>query len=297
MIGKVLIFGGGGFVGGNLATIARQTGWTVSIADSAYRPGIDWAEWNVVDITSRGAVRRTMRDVKPDAVVNVAAIANIDLAEKERDLAWSVNVEGARYVAEGCAELGARLVFFSSDAVFAGTATIYTEDDEPAPVNYYGLTKAEAERGVLSVIPDAAVTRLSLVMGFPVTGGNSFFAGLEGKLEKGQTVSAPVSEIRTPVDVITLSECVLELAGCTFSGLLHIGATSSINRYDLTQRVARRMGFDEGLIVVAPEDDAPGRAPRHRNGIISVAKAQSVLRTRLLSVDEGIERAFDARLS
>ncbi len=99
------------------------------------------------------------------------------------------------------------------------------------------------------------------------------------------------------MDVITLSECVLELAESDFSGIVHIGSTDSIDRFSLTRKIVQKMGCDED-IVVFPNSRAvqPNRAPRHKNGIIEVAKAQKLLTTKLLSVDEGIQRAFDDRI-
>ena len=290
---KLMIFGGSGFVGGNLARIAGQKGWAVCVADN--RPLLG-AEWWSVNVADPDMVEQAIDAVRPSAVVNVAAVADIDLAERERDLARRVNVDGARTLAETCARRGIRYVFFSSDAVFDGTGRNYAEADPPNPVNFYGRTKWEAEKAVLQVCPQAVIVRLSLVLGFAVSGGNSFVASLESKLQQGKAVLAPVDEIRTPVDVITLCEAVLELCESSFAGLIHIGATDSISRYDLTRKLARRMGYNEKLIEpMAPSVGAPDRAPRHKNGILSVALAQSLLTTRLLSTDDGIKRAFSER--
>ncbi len=175
---KILIFGGGGFVGGNLATIANQKGWQVSIADQAINPGLDFSTWTSVDITNDLAVKEAINRINPDIIVNLAAMAAIDKAEQERELTWAVNVDGAKNVAECCAAGGIRHIYFSSDAVFDGEEDSYTEEASPAPVNFYGQTKAEAEKVVLATYPKSVVIRISLVLGFPVTGGNSFFAGL-----------------------------------------------------------------------------------------------------------------------
>ena len=293
MPNQLMIFGGSGFVGGNLTNVARASGWEVTIADS--RPGAN-AEWRSVDITDPAAVETAIREVHPSAVVNVAAIADVDLAEQKRELAHQVNVGGARSIAESCARLAIPYVFFSSDAVFDGEQSGYSEEDAPHPTNYYGQTKAEAEVAVLKAHPSAVVVRISLVLGYPVESGNSFFANLEAKLKEGKPIATPTYEIRTPIDVITLSECVLELCQNGFSGRVHLGGTQSISRYELSKKLARRMGFDEALIL--PQDqpeNKPGRAPRHRNGIISVAKARRVLATPLLNIDQTIQRAFDER--
>ena len=287
---KLMIFGGSGFVGGNMAHVAQKSGWAVTIADT--RPGPS-GEWRSVDITDQSSVESAINSVRPDAVVNVAAIADIDLAEQKKDLAYRVNVDGARFVAECCARKKIPYVFFSSDAVFDGERDGYFEDDIPSPVNYYGRTKREAEQAVMRACPSVAVIRISLVLGFPLGSGNSFFAGLYAKLKEGKTVLAPTFEVRTPVDVITLSECVLELCSNGFAGIMHVGATDSVSRFDLTRTLARRMGFDEQRVQPQNQpDNNPARAPRHKNGIIRVDRARTILKTPLLSTEGGIERAF-----
>jgi dTDP-4-dehydrorhamnose reductase len=290
---KLLIFGASGFVGSNL--LRRASGqWDVWCADKQPR---EEPQWIGVDIGNRDEVGRVVDTVGPDAVVNVAALADIDLAEREKELAHRINVEGARNIAEACAERDAKYVFFSSDAVFDGNGRGYTEDDPCAPVNYYGETKAEAEKAVMKACPKAVVVRISLVLGFPVWQGNSFVAGLEKKLATGATVVCPTEEVRTPVDVVTLCECVLELAGSDFSGIVHIGGTESMNRYELTRALAMKLGYDATLVKPQPGqgESSDGRAPRHRNGIISVARAQAMLQTPLLSVEQAIERAIAER--
>lgn len=168
---KLLIFGGSGFVGGNMARIAQHKGWQVVIADN--RP-VPQGKYRLVDITDKDSVEKVIGEIDPNAVVNVAAIADVDLAEREKELAHKVNVDGAKNVAESCAGRGIRYVFFSSDAVFDGEKSAYNEDNPLGPVNYYGKTKMEAEKVVLQACPDAAVIRLSLVLGYPIELGILF---------------------------------------------------------------------------------------------------------------------------
>jgi dTDP-4-dehydrorhamnose reductase len=289
---------GSGFIGGNLCTLAARRGWEVHSGDSrAGNPG-HGVRTHLVDITDEAAVRALFGEIHPTAVVDLAAVADIDRAERERDLAWAVNVEAARTIASCCAQSGSAFVYFSSDAVFAGTADSYGEDDNQNPVNWYGKTKVAGEKAVRGACPEAGIVRLSLALGFPVdAAGNSFFAALEKKLSEGREIPCPAEEIRTPVDVITLSECVLEIIDLRYAGALHIGSTDSIDRLTLTRRIAARMGYPAAP-VVKQEESRPdsGRAARHRNGIIRVAKAQRLLRTRLLSVDGSIQRAFEERM-
>lgn len=293
---RLLLFGGGGFVGGNLAARALRQGWEVHIADAALRPGVPEASWHALDITDSAAVGGLVAALRPSAVVDLAAVADIDRAERQPELAWAVNVEAARTIASSCADTGAYCLYFSSDAVFAGTASGYSEEDPPAPVNHYGRTKVEGERAVRLADSGAGILRLSLVLGFPVTAGNSFLAALEVKLSAGQEVVAPSDEIRTPVDVLTLTDCVLELVSSRFAGVLHLGSTDSLDRAAITRRAAELMGFPQARVVSqAVTAPIPGRAARHKNGIIRVDKARALLKTPLLTAEQSIRRAIEER--
>jgi dTDP-4-dehydrorhamnose reductase len=287
---KLLIFGGGGFVGGNLANVAHRNGWDVAIGDSISVSSADFTELSIVDITNPHEVESLIGRVNPDAVVNLAAVADIDKAEANHEVAWKVNTEGASIIARGCKVHHCKFIHFSSDAIFDGEGESYAENDIAHPVNYYGVTKAEAEKRIAAECSDFVILRISLVLGFPVYSGNSFFAGLKKKLEAGMEILCSVNEIRTPVDALTLSECVLEFAQGNLSGVFHIGSTGSINRYELTRKAAVLMGFSEDLVKIQAVETA-GKAPRHKNGIISVQKTQGVLKTKLWTVDESIQRA------
>ncbi len=289
---SVLIFGGAGFIGAHLANLALQREWQTVIADQKQPGKPNVTGWRDADITRLESIEQVINAEQPKVVINVAALADIDRAERERSLAWQINVLGARYIAEVCSRRKIRLLFFSSDAVFDGENGPYKEEDERHPVNYYGVTKAEAEKIVLSIYPEAAVIRISLVLGFPLFGGNSFLAGLEGKLRAGMSVAAPSDEVRTPLDVITLAECALELASGSFSGVIHLGCTQSIDRFSLTLLLARQMGFPSDLVVEQSHARlVPSRAQRHKRGILDVSMAQQMLGFHLPNLEATIQRA------
>lgn len=292
---KVLIVGGNGFVGGRLAQAAEARGYEPLVADCADAPVLPQYRYLPVDITDEGSVERMMGEAGPELVVNVAAVADVDRAQADQPLAYAVNVTGTGNVAAAAKAQGAHLVWFSSDAVYAGTRACYRETDAPDPVNYYGVTKMLGEKAVLAECPDATVLRLSLVLGFPLVSGNSFVRGLADKLAGGQTVKCPVSEVRTPVDVETLCGAVLELGMARTGGLYNIGCLSSVDRYTLSRMLAVAMGYDEGLLEAQQAPD-PNRAPRHRNGILKVGKLAAALKdTRLKTLEETVAAAVATR--
>ena len=139
-------------------------------------------------------------------------MADIDRAERERGAARAIKVDSTCTMAAACTAAGALFVYFSSDAVFSGTADCYGEEDAVGPLNWYGHTKAEGEKAGCAACPAAATVRPSLALGFFVTGaGNSFFAALESKLREGREAICPADEMRTPIDVLALSERILKL--------------------------------------------------------------------------------------
>ena len=224
------------------------------------------------------------------------ALANIDYCQSHPEEAEAVNVAATAGLADLCAETGARLVFCSTDTVFDGETGMYREDARPVPVNTYAETKVRAEEAVLSRLPSAAVARLSLVIGLPVLGaGNSFLAKLLPQIERGESVSAPADEIRTPVDVITLGRALLELAGNDFAGFIHLAGNDRMSRLEMVKRIAVRVGQSPDIVSAASGSATPGRAPRPRDVSLDNSLAQHTLSTPMQGIDGALDLIFDAR--
>lgn len=288
---RVLIVGGNGFVGGRLYEYGKKSGYNMAIADIDDKCPISGYNYFQCNISEKAEVENVFLEFRPNLVINVAAIADIDFAEKNRDLAYRVNVTGAANCAAFTEKIGAAYIWFSSDAVFDGMADCYDETSVTCPVNYYGKTKQIGEERVAKENPNSIILRLSLVLGLPLEKGNSYVASLISNLKNGKEIYCPINEVRTPIDVYTLTEAVYELYKIEYSGLLHLGSVDSLNRYEISKYIAMQAGLDTEL--VKPLKDAvPGKAPRHKNGILSVNKAQSVLKkTKLLTSYETIKRS------
>jgi dTDP-4-dehydrorhamnose reductase len=106
-------------------------------------------------------------------------------------------------------------------------------------------------------------------------------------------VEFPLDEYRTPIDVDTLCESVLELAESTISGILHLGSTNSKNRYEIAFMFAEKAGLNKNLILPIPHVVPTDKAPRHKNGILNTQKAQLLLKTKFLSVEQFIEKSLN----
>ncbi|MDH3892469.1 MAG: dTDP-4-dehydrorhamnose reductase [candidate division Zixibacteria bacterium] len=118
------------------------------------------------DVTDREAVLKAVVEAGPQVVLHTAAYAEVDECEANREQAMLVNAEGAGSVALACRDVGARMVYYSTDYVFDGKYDRpYTEDDPPNPVTVYGQSKLQGERAVQAVLDDPIIMRISWVYG------------------------------------------------------------------------------------------------------------------------------------
>jgi dTDP-4-dehydrorhamnose reductase len=287
---RLLIIGANGFLGQHLAK-ARSC-FDVFEADLAAPRG---ERGLAMDVTSAASVNAAFEDVRPNVVVLLAAVSDIDQCEQHPEMAEAVNVRGAAHVAEACARSGARLVFTSSAAVFDGARHGYRECDAPTPLSVYGRTKARAEELILAKLPSALILRLALAIGFAEgSGTNAMLNRFAAKLGAGECVWLPDFEYRNPIDAGTLSALLLELLGTAgAAGIFHVGATEAISRFELGVKLAQKMGFSPQL-VQAQTEPLPGRAPRGLDHYLLTGKLRQVCQTPIPSCDDVIERALHA---
>lgn len=294
MKGKILITGGTGFVAGHILKQLKQD-YEVYVISREEKP-VDLPLTNIKWLTLKGRNweewGKAVSELAPTAIIHTSAIADIDQCEKDRETAYSVNVKLTETLVKASEKCNSRFIFCSSDTVFDGKKGMYKEDDIPVPVNYYAETKISAEKAVLNANIPKVVARISLVMGFPAfrTVGNSFIARMEQKMQKGEPIPMPKDEYRTPIDVITLSEALIELAvSSNYDGILHLAGNERISRYDMATKICKEMGWDESYITPTIIDN-PNRAPRPKDASLDNSKAMKILKTRFLNVEEGIKR-------
>jgi len=298
MTRKLMVTGYGGFVAGSTVWQAlRDGGWDVYALSLIEAPG-ERENFHCLqfDLCDAGKLKEVFQAVKPDAVVHTAALADIDYCQNNQADAERINVGVTRELAGLCADTGTKLIACSTDSVFDGKKGMYTEKDEPTPVNFYAETKAKTEQIVRGMVPNGVVTRLSLVMGLPVLGaGNSFLAKTFDAWKKGEQTKFPENEIRTPADVITVGRAFLEIAGGDFTGLLHLACSTRINRYEMACQIAERLGYPRGLVVATDSNAMPGRAPRPNDASLDNSKAKRMLRTPMQTLMSGLDLVLEMK--
>jgi dTDP-4-dehydrorhamnose reductase len=287
---RLLVTGAGGFVAGSVIRQAAGN-WKVEALSGKERP-VDLPNlcWHKNDLLDPDFLERFLQEIKPDAVIHAAAVADIDFCESHKDIAEKMNAGVTVRLANLCKQTGTRMVYLSTDSVFDGERGNYSEEDRPSPVNYYAETKVRGEEAVRAMDSDWVIARLSLVVGLPTIGaGNSFLPKMLAVLESGKEVGVPGNEIRTPVDVITLGRALLELAGREETGIFHLAGNDPISRFEMAKRIAEKWGCPSSLVVRKDSDSIPGRATRPRDASLDNSKSRRLLETPMLGLDEALD--------
>ncbi len=287
---RLMVTGASGFVAGSVIAQAGKDVEVHAVSRGAALAERDGLHWHTVDLADPVCCRDLFHKIQPDVVIHTAAIADIDYCEAHPEDARRVNAELTAQLAELCKESNTRLVYLSTDTVFDGAKGLYREEDPPGPLNVYAETKVAGEEAVAAMGAGGVVARVSLVMGLPVIGGgNSFLSRMIPKLEAGEELGVPDNEIRSAVDVITLGRALLELTTHDYSGYLHLAGNDALNRFEMVQRIARRLGYDPGLVVANDPTSIPGRAARPLDASMDNAKARSILKTPMRGLEDGLD--------
>jgi dTDP-4-dehydrorhamnose reductase len=270
----VLITGANGQVGFELVRALQGLGRIVALD----RSGCDLADLD--------RVRRVVRDVRPDLIVNAAAYTAVDRAEDEFELAMRINGEAPGVLAEEAKRLGAGLIHYSTDYVFSGEkATPYLEDDAPGPLNAYGRTKLAGEQGISASGARHLILRTSWVYG--LRGGNFLRTMLRLGAERPQ-LKVVADQFGAPTwsnTIATLTAHVVAqvpAAGDTEwwherSGIYHLCAAESTSWHGFASAIFELADLPvKPSVVPIPASDYPTPATRPANSRMSNEKLQRV---------------------
>ncbi|MEM1509347.1 MAG: dTDP-4-dehydrorhamnose reductase [Thermofilaceae archaeon] len=231
-----------------------------------------------IDLTDFSAMRELVLREKPNTVVHMAALGDVDLCERNRALAWKVNVEATSELARVAERIGAYLLYLSTDYVFDGGRGMYAESDPPNPVNYYGLTKMAGEVAVKTACSEWCIVRTSSIYGLG-PGRANFAKFLAERLSRSEPVKALIDQYTSPAHARLLACSVLELLEKRATGIYHV-VGERMSRYEFALRVAEALGFDRNLVGTAGMEEFKWLARRPKDSSLSFENTKRVLSTR-----------------
>jgi len=294
-LNRLLIIGSTGLVGSKVAYLAQKHGFEAYNTHNARTSPLPNSVQ--LNITNRNETLSLVKRVHPEAIVNTAALHNVDYCESHHEEATKVNVEGVRNLADAARETGSRLIHLSTDYVFDGNSGHYSEIDTPHPLHFYAETKLEAEK-IASELPSYAVARPSVIYGWnsleatgvPSSSGKTinFAMFAIDKLKRKETVKAVRDQYGSPTFADNLAEALLRLARYPGNGVFHTAGKSCMSRYEFAIKLADIFGYPTRLVEPVYTSDFKQLAQRPKNSCLRVEKAERDLNIRFLTAEEGI---------
>jgi len=255
---NVLILGGTGLLG--KALVREWSGDTVLALGS-----------RDVDIRDAAAVHRAVETARPEWIVLAAAYTDVDGCETHRDLAFSVNRDGAVVVAKAAKQSGAKLLFLSSDYVFDGKKTSpYEVDDTRNPQSVYGRSKSEAELNLLEVLADCCIARTSWVFGV----GGKCFPDTILRLAATRPVLDVVNDQQgCPTYTVDLARAIIQLCRKNAKGIVHVTNAGACTWFEFAQHIVAQAGLSSEVRPVSTQQMLRP-APRPAYSVLSAMSLQ-----------------------
>jgi len=249
---KILITGSKGQLGNELQSIIKNGYSEIgqvseNIKNSELFP-LDIAE---LDITKLEDVKRVLKEIKPDVVINCAAATNVDGCESNQDLAFKINALGPRNLAMVCEEIGAKLVQVSTDYVFSGKGDKpLTEYDVPAPYSVYGKTKLKGEEYVREFSSKYFIVRTAWLYGY--VGKNFVYTMMRLGAEK-EELTVVNDQRGNPTHANDLAHHILKLIETEEYGIYHCTGKGECSWYDFATEIMKLSGRKCKVIPVTSE--------------------------------------------
>jgi dTDP-4-dehydrorhamnose reductase len=236
------------------------------------------------------SMAESIAKVRPDIIINLAAMTNVDLCESKREAASRINHllvrQLARYI---MVNKDSFLIHVSTDYVFDGERGQYKEEDSVNPINWYGMTKLFAERELVEHCNSEnwCIARTSTPFGLH-SKKESFPLFVIRKLRSRQEVRALVDQTTSPTYALNLAEMLLDIADRRETGIYHTAGSSQMTRYEQALEVARICNLDPGMIKKSYTEEMKWNARRPRNSSLDVIKAETRLSKKPMNFKSGM---------
>lgn len=290
---RVLITGANGFIGRKVMDdLSARDAYSI-VGCSLHKdicPQSSSHFFACIDITKKYALQSLFEEVRPDIVINTAALSAIDYCETHREEADAVNTLAVKHMAELCTQQGSRFIHLSTDFVFGGNRQrLYMEEDLPNPVNYYGLSKWRSEQHVQALCSDYAIARVVVVYGNPLPGQHGNIVRLVARrLKDKETIRVVSDQWRTPTYVGDVSAGIEKLVEHNGNGIYHICGDECLTIADVAHRTAEVLGLDSSLILPVNTHEMDEKTPRPPYSGLDIGKARRELGYCPHTLDDGI---------
>lgn len=295
---KVLIIGANGFTGRHMLNdFSANTDYLINGCSlhNDIAPNSGNYRFLQTDICCPKDLDLLFQEIQPDVVINTSALSVPDYCETHREEALQTNVEAVAAIAHRCQQIHARFIHLSTDFVFNGQANrLYTEEDTPDPVNYYGVTKWKGEQKVAELCDNYAIVRVVVVYGVALPGQHGNILQLvANRLRNHEEIRVVSDQWRTPTYIGDISQGVKSLITHPQNGIYHLCGKDCLSIAEIAYRVADMLQLDRSLIIPVTTQEMHEATPRPQHSGLSIEKACKDINYQPHTLDEGIRLMFN----
>ena len=294
---KVLITGGNGFLGQHLSVYLSKNNFDAVAAgrgNSRIPPQFNIPFYSV-DFTNGPLVQEMIYALQPNVIVHAAAISKPDECEKNHPACLRQNVEATKFLIESFENIPGiykHFIFTSTDFIF-GEGGPHSEDDLPAPLNFYGESKLMAELVVNTFSQIKTIVRPVFIYGNIWDGLRpSFLHWVKNNLEKQQKIKVVSDQYRTPTYVYDLCAGIEQIIIQKKSGAYHLAGKDFISPYQMAVTTANVLGLDSSLIENVNSDNFPEPVKRAKHSGLKIDKAITEINYNPLDFEQGAKLSF-----
>lgn len=283
---KFLVTGSTGLIGSQVVKDLMEKNFEVYSCYNVEKP-----EFGIpihLDILKKDKIENILQSIKPDVVIHLAAITDVDLCERQKELAVLVNTKSTEIMALESSKQYAYFVYMSTDYVFDGKQGLKNENDAPNPINFYGKSKLDGELALNNLITPYTIVRTSTPFGLHPK-KKSFPLWIKENLESKKEIPILSDQYTSPTFVPNLSKMLIEVATKQITGIIHLAGSTRISRYDFAKMVADKLDLDKILLKPTKMSKMKWDAQRPQDSSLDVSKADKVLDVKPQKIEQSLE--------
>lgn len=244
---KILMAGAGGMLG---AAMFEYYSKNYEVLATDIDLNTNWLHY--LDVRNYEAYRQIVMDFKPDYIFHLAALTSLEYCEQDRHNAYTTNALAVKYGAKLSREFGAKFLYISSAGVFDGKKEFYTDDEEPLPINTYGLSKQIGAMYAKFYTQDALVMRPGWMIGGGPVKDKKFVNAIVAQIMAGKKeIFAVTDKFGTPTYTRDLARQTELLLKQNASGTYNAVCSGFASRFDVAKEIVKILGY-ENQIKITP---------------------------------------------
>ena len=245
-----------------------------------------------LDVTNPMLFKEVMETTNPDLVINLAALTNVDLCEKNPELAYSINIGGMDNLVNA---FKGPIIHVSTDYVFDGEDGPYKEEDTTNPLNVYGLSKLESEKLLLDHSENSLVIRSNVLYDYSSKSEARFLNWVVDSLTQEKEINVVEDQCNNPTWTGSLAVVIDRAIDTQLTGLVHWGDGDLVSRFDFANKIADVFNLKKSLIKPILTSELNQTAKRPLKSGLKSDYAQNILNLEPPTIKECLETIVEQK--